>query len=153
MADEQDEKEPKQPITFKGLTLGDIINPDTLQAIGIPVAASFINDVLPALYQELQARWVMNVARSLPPEERRQLKEQLILDEPNLLTEREEEVASLLAKGLSQDEIANELIIETYTAKTHCYRIKEKWGMKGRVTRAKLQHEAIIRGYDKSQKR
>ena len=150
MTDEQDEKEPKQPITRRGLTLGDIINPDTLQAIGVPVAASFINDVLPALYQKLHARWVMNAARSLPPEEKQQLKEQWIIDEPNLLTEREEEIAIYLAKGLSEEEIAIATTIEVYTVRSHCRNIKEKWGMKGRVTRAKLQREANLRGYGTS---
>ena len=50
-----------------------------------------------------------------------------------VLTEREREVVRLVATGLSNDEIARELVISPLTAKTHITRAIAKLGVRDRV--------------------
>ena len=52
------------------------------------------------------------------------------------LTSREQEVAQLLRKGLTNKEIAKELIISTATAKAHVKSIMEKLDARNRVLAA-----------------
>lgn len=49
------------------------------------------------------------------------------------LSKREEEVAALLARGLSNKEIAEKLFISLATVKDHVHRILEKTGLPNRV--------------------
>jgi DNA-binding NarL/FixJ family response regulator len=50
-----------------------------------------------------------------------------------LLTEREREVVALVAEGLSNDEIATELVVATATARTHVSRAMMKLGARDRA--------------------
>jgi DNA-binding NarL/FixJ family response regulator len=54
-------------------------------------------------------------------------------DRTAVLTEREREVVRLVASGLSNDEIARELLISPLTAKTHITRAIAKLGVRDRV--------------------
>lgn len=63
-----------------------------------------------------------------------------------LLTEREREVARLLAQGKSQSEIAKELVISGGTVRSHKQRLAEKW-QTGTSGHKALQIEAERRGY------
>jgi ATP/maltotriose-dependent transcriptional regulator MalT len=49
------------------------------------------------------------------------------------ITDREQEVLSLIATGLSNQEIADELIISVNTAKRHAHNIYGKLGVKRRM--------------------
>lgn len=50
-----------------------------------------------------------------------------------VLTDREREVLTLVGRGLSNDEIANELVLSPLTAKTHVSRVMGKLGARDRV--------------------
>ena len=54
-------------------------------------------------------------------------------DRLSVLTEREREVVRLVATGLSNDDIARELVISPLTAKTHITRAITKLGVRDRV--------------------
>lgn len=66
----------------------------------------------------------------------------------NPLTDREEEVAELLAMGMRYKAIAECLILGKGTARKHCQNIAGKWGIKPARLMA-LQQEARQRGYPK----
>jgi DNA-binding NarL/FixJ family response regulator len=52
---------------------------------------------------------------------------------PLALTRREEEVASLVARGLTNRQIATELVISEHTVATHLRRILKKVGLHSRT--------------------
>lgn len=64
------------------------------------------------------------------------------------LTPREQEVSSLVVRGLSQPDIGARLGISTSTVKTYVFRVKEKTGHKSEewTTLAIRQIEKLCRG-------
>ncbi|RSM84897.1 DNA-binding response regulator [Kibdelosporangium aridum] len=62
----------------------------------------------------------------------------------NSLTEREREVMTLVAAGLSNDEIASKLVLSPATAKTHVSRIMTKLDVRDRAQLVVLAYESAM---------
>lgn len=63
-------------------------------------------------------------------------------DALELLTEREREVLRLIARGLSNGDIARELVISPHTAKTHASRVLTKLGARDRAQLVVIAYES-----------
>jgi DNA-binding NarL/FixJ family response regulator len=82
------------------------------------------------------------VTRRLIEEFARRAKEPLALPGIDDLTEREREVMGLVALGLSNDEIAQRLVVSPATAKTHVSRIMIKLGARDRAQLVVFAYES-----------
>jgi DNA-binding NarL/FixJ family response regulator len=82
------------------------------------------------------------VTRRLIAEFARRAKEPLPLPALGELTEREREVMGLVALGLSNDEIAQRLVVSPATAKTHVSRIMIKLGARDRAQLVVFAYES-----------
>jgi DNA-binding NarL/FixJ family response regulator len=87
------------------------------------------------LSPSVTSRVVERMAAQPPPDAARDAR----LDE---LTPRETEVLELVARGLSNAEIASELVIEESTVKTHLKRVLAKLGARDRVQAVIFAYEA-----------
>jgi DNA-binding NarL/FixJ family response regulator len=112
--------------------------PEDQLVAGIRIVADGGSLFAPAVTRRLIERFAGAAPREPPPE----------LGE---LTLRELEVLRLLARGLSNAEIASELVLSEHTAKTHVAHILSKLGLRDRVQAVVLAYESgIVRAGDQS---
>jgi len=103
--------------------------PEDQLAAAIRVVADGGSLFAPSVTARLIAEFAQRARRQEPPPE---------LDE---LTPRELEVLRLIARGLSNEEIAAELVVSEHTARTHVSRILSKLDLRDRVQAVVLAYE------------
>jgi DNA-binding NarL/FixJ family response regulator len=111
-------------------------------------ASGFLLKDMPGVQLVGGIRAVARGEELLAPTITRRLIEQFVADgrpptSPDLhrLTEREREVLTLVAEGLSNAEIASRLVVSIETVKTHVSRVLDKLGVRDRV-------QAVIFAYE-----
>ena len=114
-----------------GFLLKDV--PPEQLVSGIHVVAEGEALLAPTVTRRLIETFLDERARALEPPE-----------SLNELTDRELEVLRLIARGLSNAEIAGELIVSATTVKTHVARILSKLGLRDRVQAVVLAYEAGV---------
>jgi DNA-binding NarL/FixJ family response regulator len=121
-----------------GFLLKDTLAPDLLSAIRVVARGDAV--VAPSVTRRLLQRYVASAdppATGLP---------RAGLDQ---LTEREREVLGLIARGLSNVEIATRLYLSEGTVKTHVSRVLTKLGLRDRVQAVVLAYETgLVRAGD-----
>ncbi len=113
-----------------GFLLKDALAADLLSAVRAVASGQAV--VAPAATRRLIERFV----GQLPGEDRPDLS---VFD---VLTEREREVAALIARGLTNADIAARLYLSEGTVKTHVSRVLGKLGLRDRIQAVILAYEA-----------
>jgi DNA-binding NarL/FixJ family response regulator len=111
-----------------GFLLKDVPPEQLIAAVRIVAAGDGL--IAPAITKRLIAQFARAAPPSTPP---------TALDE---LTPRELEVLMLMARGLSNGEIAHELVLSAATVKTHVKRVLAKLDLRDRVQAVVLAYEA-----------
>jgi DNA-binding NarL/FixJ family response regulator len=115
-----------------GFLLKDTLVDDLVSAIRVVVAGEAV--VAPSATRRLVERFVSST------QEPDRAKAQSL----SLLTEREREVLALVARGLSNAEIAEALFLSEGTVKTHVGRLLSKLGLRDRVQAVVLAYETGV---------
>jgi DNA-binding NarL/FixJ family response regulator len=112
-----------------GFVLKDALAPDLLSAIRAVASGAAV--VAPTITRRLIERFIGDA----PADDRPDIS---VLD---VLTAREREVLSLIARGLSNAEIAARLFLSEGTVKTHVGRVLAKLGLRDRIQAVILAYE------------
>lgn len=120
-----------------GFLLKDVAADDLVEAVRVVHRGEAI--VAPSVTRRLLDRF----APHLPPVSPVQAPARPVLDR---LTEREHEVLLLVARGLSNAEIAAELVVSETTVKTHVSSLLAKLGLRDRVQAVVLAYESRLVG-------
>ncbi|MFI6603706.1 response regulator [Nonomuraea sp. NPDC050536] len=111
-----------------GFLLKDTLASDLLSAIRIVARGDAV--VAPSVTRRLLERYVGTASAQVIP-----------AADLDVLTEREREVLGLIARGLSNTEIAGRLYLSEGTVKTHVHRVLSKLGLRDRV-------QAVVHAYE-----
>lgn len=111
-----------------GFLLKDVPPEQLIAAIRVVASGDAL--IAPGITKRLIGQFARSARPSVPP---------AALDE---LTPREVEVPILVARGLSNGEIADRLVLNRATVKTHVKRIPSKAGVRDRVQAVVLAYEA-----------
>jgi DNA-binding NarL/FixJ family response regulator len=109
-----------------GFLLKDVRRDDLVHAVRVVAAGDSL------LAPSVTRRLIADLARRRPPAPATRL---------SLLTGREEETLRLMARGLSNGEIAARLVVSEHTVKTHVSNLLAKLGLRDRV-------QAVICAYE-----
>ncbi|WP_248959413.1 response regulator [Sphaerisporangium perillae] len=112
-----------------GFLLKDTLAPDLLSAIRVVARGDAV--VAPSVTRRLLERYVGIGAAPVTP-----------TADLDVLTEREREVLSLIARGLSNTEIADSLFLSEGTVKTHVSRVLAKLALRDRVQAVVFAYES-----------
>ena len=122
-----------------GFLLKDVMPEDLIAAVRVVAAGDGL--IAPTITKRLIEQFARAAPPSAPPPG---------LDE---LTPREVEVLTLMARGLTNGEIADELVISEATVKTHVKRVLSKLGARDRVQAVVVAYEAgLVTPGDSAQK-
>jgi DNA-binding NarL/FixJ family response regulator len=111
-----------------GFLLKDVLPEDLVAAVRVVAAGDAL--IAPTITKRLIEQFARVAPPSTPP------------PQVELLTPREGEVLTLVARGLSNAEIAGELVLSEATVKTHVKRILAKLEVRDRVQAVVLAYEA-----------
>jgi DNA-binding NarL/FixJ family response regulator len=123
-----------------GFLLKDVMPEDLIAAVRVVAAGDGL--IAPTITKRLIEQFARTAPPSAPP--------------PGLaeLTPRELEVLTLMARGLSNGELAAELVISEATVKTHVKRVLSKLGARDRVQAVVVAYEAgLVTPGDAAQQR
>jgi DNA-binding NarL/FixJ family response regulator len=113
-----------------GFLLKDVLPEDLVAAVRVVAAGDGL--IAPTITKRLIEQFARTAPPSKPPRELESL------------TPREHEVLILVARGLSNAEIAGELVLSEATVKTHVKRILAKLGVRDRVQVVVLAYESGV---------
>jgi len=111
-----------------GFLLKDVVPEDLIAAVRVVARGDAL--IAPAITKRLIEQFARTAPPSMPPAELA------------LLTPRELEVLTLVARGMSNAEIAGELVLSEATVKTHVKRVLTKLGVRDRVQAVVMAYEA-----------
>src|SRR5215213_9441375 len=111
-----------------GFLLKDVVPEDLIAAVRVVAAGDAL--IAPAITKRLIEQFARTAPPTSPPPELASL------------TPREVEVLTLIARGLSNREIADELVLSEATVKTHVKRILAKLAVRDRVQSVVVAYEA-----------
>jgi DNA-binding NarL/FixJ family response regulator len=112
-----------------GFILKDALAPDLLSAIRAVASGAAV--VAPTVTRRLIERFIVDAPAG----------DRLTMSVLDVLTAREREVLSLIARGLSNTEIAAQLFLSEGTVKTHVGRVLAKLGLRDRIQAVILAYE------------
>jgi DNA-binding NarL/FixJ family response regulator len=113
-----------------GFLLKDVVPEDLIAAVRVVARGDAL--ISPSVTKRLVERFAATARPAEPPA--------ALAD----LTPREQEILRLLGRGLSNAEIADELVIGIETVKTHVKRVLAKLGLRDRVQAVVLAYEAGV---------